>query len=125
MGFTPPPAADIATRMAAVEATLAMIPRSLGDVLQVASAPASGTVVATNATTTIMLIDNPALLLALTVPLPANPVDLQRFTVAANAAITTMTISGGTVRGALAGLSAGGFMTFRYSATLGLWFRTA
>lgn len=107
----------------ALQAMLGM--RSLGDILQIATAPTSGTVVATNASTTIMLIDNPGLLLSLTVPLPAIPVDLQRFTVACNAAITVMTVSGGTVRGALAGLAAGGFMTFRYSATLNVWFRTA
>lgn len=100
-------------------------PMNLGDVLQIATSPSSGATISTNNNTTIMLIDNPGLLLALTVALPAFPVDLQRFTVAANAAITVLTITGGTVRGALAGLAVGGFMTFRYSAILGLWFRTA
>lgn len=99
--------------------------KSLGDVLQISTDPGNATVVVSNAATTIMLINNSSLLLALTVTLPQNPIDMQRFTVACNAAITAMTINGGTVRGALAGLSLGGFMTFRYSQTLGLWFRTA
>ncbi len=101
------------------------MPITVADVLQIASSPASGTTVSSGSSTTIMLIDNPSLLLALTVALPATPVDLQRFTIAANSAITVLTVTGGTVRGLLASLAAGGFMTLRYSATLGIWFRTA
>lgn len=101
------------------------VSKNLGDILQISTDPGNATVVASNANTTIMLINNSSLILALTVTLPQTPVDMQRFTVACNSAVTAMTINGGTVRGALAGLSAGGFMTFRYSATLGLWFRTA
>lgn len=97
---------------------------NVADVMQIVT-PSSGTTVVSNVTTTILLINNSALLALLTVTLPSNPVDLQRFTVACNAAITLMTINGGTVRGALAGLSAGGFMTFRYSSALDIWFRTA
>lgn len=99
--------------------------KTLADVLQISTDPGNATTVMSNSNTTIMLINNSSLLLALTITLPPTPVDMQRFTVACNAAITAMTITGGTVRGALAGLAVGGFMTFRYSQTLGLWFRTA
>lgn len=94
------------------------------DVLQIAAPATGATVVADNATT-ILLVNNSSLLLALIVTLPQNPLDLQKFTVAANAAITALTVNGGTVKGALSSLSLSGFMTLRYSAALGIWFRTA
>jgi len=86
--------------------------------------PTTGsTVVCANSTTLLLL--NPASVLAtLTVTLPPNPVDGQRFVMAAGALITLLTINGGTVKGLITTLSLNGYARFAYSVDANAWFRT-
>lgn len=133
-GFTPPP--SLSGYVKAVSsigpdtsgnvpglATTAMVQTAIVDVIQMSASPASGATVQASAGTTVLFVNNPTLLLALTVGLPPSPVDGQRFTVCTNAAITTMGFTGGTVKGALGSFSASGYARFIYSAPLAAWFR--
>jgi len=95
----------------------------LADVLQYAT-PSAGSTVAAAAGTTVLLLDAGGLLATLTVALPANPTDGQRLVIASSGIITLLSVTGGTVKGALTSLSANGFARYAYSAQAGAWFRT-
>lgn len=109
----------VAANAAAVAAVAAS---AADDVIQTATPSTGGTVSAANSTT-VLFINNPALLVSLTVALPSAPADGQRLTVCANAGVTTMSFTGGTVRGALSTFGASGYARFIYSASLASWFR--
>ena len=49
----------------------------------------------------------------------------QQITISSRSAITTVTLSGGTFRGAITTLAAGGFAQYTYSSTAAAWFRTS
>lgn len=95
----------------------------IADVMQYV-APASGNTVTTNAGVTLLLIDAGGLLATLSVVLPANPVDGQRIVIASSGIITLLSVTGGTVKGALTTLSANGFARYAYSSQGNAWFRT-
>jgi hypothetical protein len=94
------------------------------------SSPATGATVSIADGTTLLVVDNSSLLATLTVNLPPNPIDGQRAVIASGAGVTLLTISGNgrTIKGALAALSANGWVRYAYSATAnagaGAWFRT-
>ena len=58
-----------------------------------------------------------------TIVLPASPRDKQLVTVACSQAVTTLTVSGGTVRGAPATLAANGFFSLRFDDVTNVWVR--
>lgn len=99
------------------------LPISVQDLIQIAVPATGDTVVSTN-NTTVLIINASGLLAALTVTMPSSPVDNQRWMVASGAAITLLTINGGTIKGAATGLSINGYARFIYSASVGAWFRT-
>lgn len=84
--------------------------------------PTTGQTVTANAGTRVLFIDPAGTLVALTVVLPAGPVEGQDFLVASSQSITTLTITG-TIVGTLTTLALGGFARFVYSATASKWFR--
>lgn len=71
----------------------------------------------------MLLIDPAGTLVALTVTLPASPVDKQRWAMATSQAITTLTISGGTIVGTLTTMPLAGYADFIYNTTSAKWFR--
>lgn len=85
-------------------------------------------VVATTGTTVtadgsaILLLDPAGTLLALTITMPASPIDKQHFTIGTSQIITALTITG-TIVGTLTTLALGGFATFQWNATAAKWFR--
>lgn len=96
---------------------------TIADVLQY-STPVTGGTVAIADGTSLLIINNAALLATLTVTLPPNPMDGQRIIITSGAGVTLLTISGGTVKGLLTGLSVNGYARFAYSSAAGAWFRT-
>lgn len=96
---------------------------TIADVLQY-STPAAGATVAMDTGTSLLIVNNSALLLSLTVTLPPNPMDGQRVIIASGAGVTLLTVNGGTVKGLVTGLSVNGYARFAYSAAAGAWFRT-
>lgn len=83
--------------------------------------PTTGQTITSDGSGTL-LIDPAGLLLALTIVLPASPIDKQKFTMGSSQSITTLTITG-TIVGTLATMALGGFATFMYNATSAKWFR--
>lgn len=86
--------------------------------------PTTGQTVIPNTGATILFINNAGLIAALSVTMPSNPADGQRFLIAARSGVTILTVTGGTIYGAAGGLSLAGYARFVYSATAGAWFRT-
>lgn len=85
--------------------------------------PASGVTVNADGSDGLV-INNASLLLALTVNFPASPKDGQRFFLASRAAITALSLSASPgIIGTLSTLIAGGYGTWVYSSTAGLWVR--
>jgi hypothetical protein len=60
-----------------------------------------------------------------TVLMPSEPWDGMRVNVHCSQAITTFSLTGGTMHGAPTTLAAGGFFTMRYDASTAGWWRTA
>jgi hypothetical protein len=58
-----------------------------------------------------------------TIVLPSAPVDRQIVQVACSQAVTALTVSGGTVRGAPTTLAANGFFTMRFDDVTNVWVR--
>jgi hypothetical protein len=84
------------------------------------AAPTTGTTV--TAGNVEALIINPAgTLAALTVALPANPIDGQAFSMTTSQILTALTITG-TIVGTLTTLALGGAARWVYSATAAKWF---
>jgi len=84
--------------------------------------PTTGQTVAAASGVSALFLDPAGTLLALTVELPANPVDGQVFMMGSSRIITTLTITG-TIVGTLTTLALGGFARFCYSASASKWFR--
>lgn len=87
------------------------------------STVATGSTIVAAATDRALLYDQAATVAALTVTLPASPVDGQDFTISTRSAITALTINGGTAYGAPTTLAAGGFCSFKFSSAGAAWFR--
>lgn len=88
--------------------------------------PTTGSTVTANLNGFTKLLINPSgALLALTVTFPSSPSDADEFTLASSQAITTLTMNGGTVIGALTTMAIGTFATYTYSSGSSSWFRTA
>jgi hypothetical protein len=87
--------------------------------------PTTGaTVTIANADFDIRVILNPAGTLAtLTVAMPSSPKDGQRVEVASSQIVTALTMSVGTINGALTTLGVNGFGAWVYDATAIKWFR--
>lgn len=70
------------------------------------------------------LIVNPAgTIAALTLNMAASPVDGDLVQITSTQIVTTLTMGGGTLVGALAAFVVGGFATFAYNASIGKWLR--
>lgn len=87
------------------------------------AAPTTGQTVTAAVTTGVLFIDPAGTLAALTVVLPAGPVDGQIFRMATSQILTALTITG-TIVGTLTTLAAAGSAQFIYSASGSKWFRT-
>lgn len=86
--------------------------------------PTTGSTINVNATGHVQLIINPVgSLLALTVALPGSPSDGDVVNISSSQVVTTLTMSGGTIVGALTSLAVASFAEYLYSATAGVWFR--
>lgn len=87
--------------------------------------PTTGSTVTVNSTGHIKLILNPAgTLLALTIALPASPQDADILLLCSSQAVTTLTMSGGTIIGALTTMSIATFAQYTYNSDASSWFRT-
>ena len=114
MGWFASPIANGETRLAAVEASVAV---------QYATPTAGQTVVSNGAGTLILA---PAgTLTTLTVTLPSSPIDGQAFGISSSQIITALTINGGTIRGALTTIAVNGWAHYKFSATAGAWFKAS
>lgn len=86
--------------------------------------PTTGQTVTATASGNVTLLINPAgTLLALTVALNGSPSDGDRLNIASSQAVTTLTMSGGTVIGPLTTAAIGTFATYMYSGSSSNWFR--
>lgn len=87
--------------------------------------PTTGSTVTANTSGNVKLLLNPAgALLALTIALNGAPSDGDTLNISASQAITTLTMSGGTVIGPLTSAAIGTFAIYIYSSTSSNWFRT-
>lgn len=87
-------------------------------------APTTGQTVNVNTNGYVQLFINPAgTILALTIALPGSPSDGDRLTLGSSQIVTGLTMSGGTVIGALTSLAVASFADYVYNATAASWFR--
>lgn len=84
--------------------------------------PATGATVTADPNTQVLQIDPATGLLALTINMPANPVEGQDFSLSSSQAITTLGLVGSVV-GAVTALLLGGYARYNYCATAAKWFR--
>ncbi|WP_404480056.1 hypothetical protein [Novosphingobium sp. BL-52-GroH] len=110
-------------RPAAAQVAYPFPTATIADVLQYTT-PVTGATVAMDAGSSLLIINNAALLVSLTVTLPPSPMDGQRVIIASGAGVTLLTVNGGTIKGIITGLSVNGYARFAYSAAAGAWFRT-
>lgn len=86
--------------------------------------PTTGATITANTGGNVTILINPAgAILALTLALNGSPSDGDRLNIAASQTVTTFSMTGGTVIGALTTLAAATFATYVYSATAAQWFR--
>lgn len=86
--------------------------------------PTTGSTVTVNGNGYVSLFLNPAgSLLALTVTLPGSPTDQDCVDVHSSQAITTLTMNGGTIVGALTTAVIGTFASYRYYSDSSSWVR--
>lgn len=86
--------------------------------------PTTGSTVTVNSNGYVRLLIDPAgSLLALTVALPSSPTDGDKVEICSTQAITTLTISGGTVIGTLTTMAIGTFAHYIFNGTAAKWFR--
>lgn len=86
------------------------------------SAPTTGATVTVNGNGNIKLLINPAgSLLALTIAFPASPQDGDVLQLGSTQAVTTVTMSGGTIVGGLTSFVIGSSATYCYSTTAAEW----
>lgn len=87
--------------------------------------PTTGSTINANDAGNLTIIINPSgSLLALTLALNAAPTDGDVFTITASQAVTTFSMTGGTVIGPLTALAIASFASYIYNATTTSWFRT-
>lgn len=87
-------------------------------------APTTGQTITVNTNGYVQLRINPAgTLLALTITLPGSPSDGDTVEVASSQAVTTLTMSGGTIVGPLTTMAVGTFAVYQYVASASSWFR--
>lgn len=85
--------------------------------------PTTGATVTANNNGYVVLFINPAgSLLALTIAFPAVPQDGDRLQITSSQAVTTVTMSGGTIIGALTSFVVGSKATFAYESTSTTWY---
>lgn len=86
--------------------------------------PTTGSTVTVGSTGSTRLLLNPAgSLVALTIAFPSTPSDGDIVQMGSSQAITTVTMSNGTVIGPLTTMAIGTFATYLYSSTTSSWFR--
>ena len=86
--------------------------------------PLTGGTINVNAGGYVKLLINPAgSLLALTIALPAAPSNGDVLELASSQAITTLTMSGGTIVGPLTAMAIGTFASYVFSTDADEWFR--
>lgn len=86
--------------------------------------PTTGSTVTIGSTGSTRLILNPAgTLVALTVTFPSTPSDGDFVQLCSSQAITTLTMNGGTVIGALTTAAIGTFASYIFNITTSSWFR--
>lgn len=86
--------------------------------------PTTGATVTVNPNGYVVLILNPAgSLLALTITLSASPSDGDRVGISCSQAVTTVTMNGGTIIGALTTASIATFATYVYNSDSTSWYR--
>lgn len=86
--------------------------------------PSTGDTVTVNSTGHVRLLINPSgSLLTLTVALPGSPSDGDLIQIGSSQIITTLTMSGGTIIGALTALAVATFASYIFNSTAGKWFR--
>ncbi len=86
--------------------------------------PTTGSTITANDGANLKLIINPAgTLLTLTLSLNASPVDGDVINICSSQAVTTFSMTGGTIVGALTTLAAATFATYIYNGTASKWFR--
>lgn len=86
---------------------------------------AAGTTTLTTGTS-IVVCNHTATIASHTFTFPSTSLtNGQQITITARSAITTVTLSGGTFRGAITTLAAGGYAQYTYSSTAAAWFRTS
>lgn len=87
--------------------------------------PTTGSTVNVNTNGYVRLLINPAgTLVALTVALPASPQDGDILELCSSQVVTGLTMSGGTIIGALTSMAVATFAKYTYSATAAQWFRS-
>lgn len=88
------------------------------------AAPTTGQTVTVGSTgNTILLLDPAGTLLTLTLALPSSPSDGDAFLFASSQAVTSFTMSGGTIVGPLTSLAVASFAKYTFSSTASKWFR--
>lgn len=86
--------------------------------------PTTGSTVNVNSTGNITLLINPAgTLVSLTIAFPSGPSSDDVVTIASTQAITGLTMSNGTVVGALTTMAIGTFAKYQFNSTAAEWFR--
>lgn len=86
------------------------------------SAPTTGSTVTVQSTGHVRLLINPAgSLLALTISFPGSPSDGDVLQLGSTQAVTTVTMSGGTIVGGLTSFVVGSTATYCYSVTASEW----
>jgi len=82
----------------------------------------TGTTVSVNSAD-VLVINNGDTILALTVVLPAAPADGKTVAIATRSIVTGLTLSGGTILGALTAGTANGFAQYCFSSVADSWVR--
>lgn len=86
--------------------------------------PTTGATVTVNPNGHVKLVINPAgSLLALTVTLPSSPQDGDMVSLTSSQAVTTLTMNGGMIVGALSTLSIASFAQYCYNSDSSSWYR--
>lgn len=88
-------------------------------------APATGATVNVGTSGYVRLRINPAATIAaLTINLPSSPQDGDTVEISSTQIVTALTLSGGTIIGALTSMVVGGFAVYEYNSDSSQWFRT-
>ena len=88
------------------------------------SVPTTGATITASTSGNVTLFINPAgALLALTLSLNGSPSDGDEMSMGASQAVTTFSMTNGTVVGPLTSLAIGTFAQYKYSTTAAAWFR--